>query len=113
MSMLVIALALFAWQLMPQRAYVLDHPIDPQLLIIATQDGRYPFTLLSGADCSWVHSDMNIDIASENDQLWKVQDESGDTCNIVIQNAGNPVDPTPCFFDDQGVCNIDGEHQWT
>jgi|SRR5215471_574040 len=110
MNILVIALALLSWQLMPQRAYVLDHPIDPQLLIIATQDGRYPFALLAGMDCSWVHSDMNIAIYSETDQLWKVQDDSGDACNIVVQSQ---VDPTPCFFDQQGECDIEGEHQWT
>jgi hypothetical protein len=107
MTMLLLVIALILSQLAPQQAYVLDHPIDPNLLIIATQYGRYPFALLAGTDCSWVHSDMNITITNADSQVWQVTDSGTAICNIVVQDR---VDATPCFTDDTGVCDINGEH---
>lgn len=109
MNTLIALAALVLSQVATQSAYLLDHPIDPNLLIIATLDGRYPFAPLAGTDCTWLHSDMNVSLTSQRDQLWQVTDGNG-TCNLAVQAR---VDATPCFVNDAGECDIEGEHQWT
>jgi hypothetical protein len=65
---LLIAAVVFMQTLVPQPAYVLDHPTDENLLILATSDGRYPIALLSGS-CGWVHSDMNVHVDQVQDAV--------------------------------------------
>jgi hypothetical protein len=93
-----------------QPAYVLDHPIDPDKLIIATQDGRYPFVPLALSDCSWLHSDMDVDVApSQDSRAWLLSSGAG-MCTILVDGR---VDATPCLTDDAGNCKVDEEHHWT
>lgn len=100
---------LVAQTLAPQPAYLLDHPIDENLLILATRDGRFPIALLSGSDCSWVHSDMNVSVSVLQPQL----DRLGDGAQACYVTVGEQVDRTPCLANAAGECDIDaGEHFW-
>jgi hypothetical protein len=94
----------------PGQAYVLDHPIDPDLLILATPQGRFSIVRLSDG-CDWLHGDMNVTVASALDRFvtlgWKAELPD---CFVGIQQM---VDLTPCFADSDGVCDVDsGEHYW-
>jgi hypothetical protein len=96
-----------AQELPPQSAYVLDHPIDPDLLILATPDGRFPIARLS--ECGWLRSDMNVTSGFLQSHLGVVTDGQ-QTCYVAISDM---VDSTPCFANDAGACDIEaGEHYW-
>lgn len=102
---LLIALALWAQTAIMQPAYLLDHPIDPNLLILATQDGRYPVALLVPDGCNWVHSYMEVTTVHAQQPLWLLVD--GDNQCYVL--AGDRVDPNPCLTNADGVCDVAAE----
>jgi len=94
-----------------QRAYVLDHPIDPDMLILATSDGRYSIVRLS--ECSWLHGDLDIVMWEGQSAIRTVEqfrDGDGTQCLVGVTSM---VDSTPCFANEFGNCDVDsGEHYW-
>lgn len=105
---LVLALAFGAWVWSsvlvhadePVGAYTLDHPIDPDRLILVTPSGRYQIT----HSCDWLGAYMNVAIADgpapEIIAVW-LRDSSEPLCWATSLGL---VDPHPCFGYD--ICDV-------
>lgn len=109
----VLAQRAFAEELGP--AYTLDHPIDPNLLLLATAEGRTPIARMT-PDCGWLVGDMNVTVDGVQARTGHLVSviahlSSGDRgCTVAV---GDVVDPTPCFANEDGVCDVNaGEHYW-
>jgi hypothetical protein len=110
--------ALLGLLLLVQSAYVLDHPINPDWLILATTEGRYAISRLE--PCPWLRGDLNVSYV-EPAPTAPVELYSADgqgPCHVaVVFGAGNglgEVDSTPCFTNADGQCDLEaGEHDWS
>lgn len=86
-----------------QAAYLLDHPIDPDRLVLATPEGRFQVS----RSCEWMASYTNVLGFSTGDAqvvALTPSDLSQPLC--FVDNLGL-VDQTPCFG--YGVCDVSYE----
>ena len=92
------------------QAYTLDHPINPDWLILATPTGRYSVTRIAG-DCDWLRGDMEVRIDQVQDVIAHVSSLTSPNDGCVIGFVGL-ADATPCFADADGQCSLTSEHWW-
>jgi hypothetical protein len=82
-------------------AYVLDHPNDPERLVLATPVGRFQI-LRAGSVCEWLTSYTNVTLDSAAYQLGLATLYSdGQSCDVDVLSM---VDSHPCFGYD--VCDV-------
>jgi hypothetical protein len=91
----------------PQAAYLLDHPINPDWLILATREGRWSITRLD--DCAWAAGDMNVDLQSGYPLAREIDAVGQEPCAIGILSQ---VDVTACYTNELGECDVNLEHNW-
>lgn len=107
MTVLIAALILVQ-SLQPQWVYTLDHPINPDWLVLATDQGRYAVTRLS-ANCDWLRGDMNVHLDQQQDSVAYLSDGQTNGCVIGVLGL---IDQTPCFTNAEGFCDVAIEDQW-
>lgn len=108
MTVLLVALALFAQQLDPMasvQGYTTADPINPDRVGLATPDGRFSVTPIQG--CDWLAPGQNVFVYPN----WQMPpwlglsglDASQPGCAVRVEGK---MDSTPCFADDAGVCDV-------
>jgi hypothetical protein len=116
MTLLLIALALFAQQLdplAPVQAYTTADPNNPDRLGLATPDGRYSISL--GHGCDGIDVGQNLTVYPYyNIPPWLTVALPGtkdllDTCQALVYGR---MDATPCFIIDD-VCDVAAESDAT
>jgi hypothetical protein len=122
----LLALAFLAGSLLAdgptgERAYLLDHPVDPDRLILATHAGRYAVPRV--AACPWMRPGAVVEV-----QALLVQQQQADSPDpawtpglllVVPADGGGPgcslvpglVDSAPCLTDAAGECDVALEQQ--
>lgn len=84
----------------PMAAYTLDHPIDPDRLILATPSGRYQIT----RTCDWLVAYVNVTVTQgPYAGIFAIvpRDNSEPSCWTADYGL---VDPHPCFGYD--ICDV-------
>jgi hypothetical protein len=114
----VAAAALIGQIVSPGQAYTTADPVNPERIGLATVDGRYMAQVSDTGDCSSITTAMNVmvwqvtsDDGTRIDTAIKPLNDDGtladqDYCFLVVYRL---MDPTPCFLNDSGVCDVASE----
>lgn len=79
------------------QAYTLDHPINPDWLILATVEGRWQIE--RQGDCDWLSAYQNVAVYST--EATTVLAQGDNSCLIGVLGL---VDTAPCYGTD--VCDV-------
>ncbi len=89
-----------------QQAYTLDHPIEPNWMILTTTEGRWQIERQSG-DCGWLTSYLNVTVTStETTTVLTPRDAGEPGCQVGVLGM---VDRSPCYINAEGVCEVSFE----
>lgn len=95
-----------------QRAYTVEDPVRPGGIGLATRDGRFAVSLADR--CAYVDIGPGMNV-----ELWRYQDFSGIGTIAPVDDNGvwdqdrwcgvrfeQLADPTPCFMNAEGACDV-------